>query len=135
MLFVDKDTQEFAATTETISFPSEEYTEGIEKRLLLFDPEDSADVLAKDALLDELERSVATASEEYVRNRSTFSNYVPDSYTAAMNCDEAQEWDKACEDEMKAHRENGTFTTVKYREGMKPIGCRWVFAKKDNNVF
>lgn len=91
--------------------------------------------LAKDALLDELERSVATASEEYVRNRSTFSNYVPDSYTAAMNCDEAQEWDKACEDEMEAHRENGTFTTVKYREGMKPIGCRWVFAKKDNNVF
>lgn len=47
MLFVDKDTQEFAATTETISFPSEEYTEGIEKRLLLFDPEDSADVFSE----------------------------------------------------------------------------------------
>lgn len=113
MLFVDRDTREFAATTETISFPSEEYTEGIEKRLLVFDSEDSADVLAKDELLDELERSVSTAAEEYFRNRSTFSDYVPDSYTTAMNCDEAQEWDKTFEDEVDTHREKGTFTTVK----------------------
>ncbi|GEQ69250.1 hypothetical protein JCM33374_g2921 [Metschnikowia sp. JCM 33374] len=44
-------------------------------------------------------------------------------------------WLKACDEEMDAHKYNGTFTLVPLEEGMKPIGCRWVFTKKDGDVF
>uniref|UniRef100_A0AAV1UZN7 Reverse transcriptase Ty1/copia-type domain-containing protein n=1 Tax=Peronospora matthiolae TaxID=2874970 RepID=A0AAV1UZN7_9STRA len=34
--------------------------------------------------------------------------------------------------ELKAHADNGSWTLVPKRQDIRPIGCRWIFAKKRN---
>ena len=34
--------------------------------------------------------------------------------------------------ELKAHADNGCWTLVTRRQDIRPIGCRWIFAKKRN---
>jgi hypothetical protein len=57
---------------------------------------------------------------------------APTTYQQAMKSNEASEWIKAMNSELKAHSDNGSWTLVRRTSGARPIGCRWVFAKKRN---
>ncbi|GMF12666.1 unnamed protein product [Phytophthora lilii] len=57
---------------------------------------------------------------------------APTTYQQAMKSNEASEWVKAMNAELKAHADNGSWTLVRRASGAWPIGCRWVFAKKRN---
>uniref|UniRef100_H3H572 Polyprotein n=2 Tax=Phytophthora ramorum TaxID=164328 RepID=H3H572_PHYRM len=57
---------------------------------------------------------------------------APTTYQQAMKSNEASKWIKAMNSELKAHADNGSWTLVRRTSGARPIGCRWVFAKKRN---
>ncbi|KAE9098337.1 hypothetical protein PF010_g15598 [Phytophthora fragariae] len=49
-----------------------------------------------------------------------------------MKSKEASEWVKAMNSQLKTHANNGSWTLIRRAAGVRPIGCRWVFAKKRN---
>ncbi|KAG2849693.1 hypothetical protein PC113_g17343 [Phytophthora cactorum] len=55
---------------------------------------------------------------------------APTTYTQAMKSNEASEWVKAMDAELHAHTDNGSWTLIRRNPDARPIGCRWVFAKK-----
>lgn len=57
---------------------------------------------------------------------------APITYQQAMNSSDSSEWMKAMKAELKAHAENGSWALVPEKKDLRPIGCRWVFAKKRN---
>ncbi|KAE9064384.1 hypothetical protein PF010_g28627 [Phytophthora fragariae] len=57
---------------------------------------------------------------------------APTTYQQAMKSKEASEWVKAMNSELKAHADNGSWRLIRRTAGVRPIGCRWVFAKKRN---
>ena len=63
-------------------------------------------------------------------------NYVevkePKSYTEAMKSNEAQEWKKAVNEELKALEDNQTWKIVTRKVGMKPLHSKFVFKIKQN---
>ncbi|OWZ01944.1 polyprotein [Phytophthora megakarya] len=48
-------------------------------------------------------------------------------YQQTMQSNESSEWAESMNVELKAHANNGSWTLVPW-----PIGCRWVFAKKQD---
>ncbi|GMF45584.1 unnamed protein product [Phytophthora fragariaefolia] len=54
----------------------------------------------------------------------------PSTYAQAMASDEAAAWRKPMKAELRSHERNGTWTLVPRGTDIRPIGCRWVFAKK-----
>ncbi|OVF02976.1 hypothetical protein A9F13_47g00066, partial [Clavispora lusitaniae] len=52
-----------------------------------------------------------------------------------MRAEDKDYWVEACNSEMQAHYENGTFTLVPLPPKVKPIGCRWVFNIKDKGLY
>lgn len=52
---------------------------------------------------------------------------TPSTYEEAVSCPEAAQWIEAIEDELKAHRENGTWEFVPREPGRKLIDSKWVF--------
>ncbi|GMF31991.1 unnamed protein product [Phytophthora fragariaefolia] len=54
----------------------------------------------------------------------------PSTYAQSMAGDEAAAWRKAVKAELRSHERNGTWTLVPRGTDIRPIGCRWVFAKK-----
>ena len=61
----------------------------------------------------------------------------PASYSKAMASSEANLWQKAMDAEIQSMYSNGVWTLVDPPEGIKPIGCKWVYKKKrgpDGNV-
>lgn len=59
---------------------------------------------------------------------------APTTYRQAMNSDDAHAWQKAINTKLEAHEENGSWTLVSKKESVREIGCRWVFAKKRNEL-
>ncbi|KAE8963868.1 hypothetical protein PF011_g28877 [Phytophthora fragariae] len=57
---------------------------------------------------------------------------APTTYQQAIKSKEASEWVKAMNSELKAHADNGSWRLIRRTAGVRPIGCRWVFAKKRN---
>ena len=57
---------------------------------------------------------------------------APTTYQQAMDSDDAEEWAKAMSTEIKYHSDNGSWKQVPKMKEVRPIGCRWVFAKKRN---
>ncbi|KAE9219741.1 hypothetical protein PF004_g13526 [Phytophthora fragariae] len=57
---------------------------------------------------------------------------APSTYQQAMKSKEASEWVKAMNSQLKTHANNGSWTLIRRAAGVRPIGCRWVFAKKRN---
>ncbi|KAG2773013.1 Copia protein [Phytophthora cactorum] len=55
---------------------------------------------------------------------------APTTYTQAMKSNEASEWVKAMNAELHAHTDYGSWTLIRRNPDARPIGCRWVFAKK-----
>ena len=54
------------------------------------------------------------------------------SYKQSQLSPDAQLWHKACEEEMEAHRLNGTWQIVKLPPGKCGIGSKWCFKVKHN---
>ncbi|KAM9888390.1 hypothetical protein OXX79_012957, partial [Metschnikowia pulcherrima] len=80
-------------------------------------------------------RSVRVAAEIFVLQRSSFEDLVPESYMDAVKSPNRSNWIKAIDEEMDALNANGTFTLVPLQQSMRPINCRWVFARKDGGRF
>ncbi|KAM9916699.1 hypothetical protein OXX59_009809, partial [Metschnikowia pulcherrima] len=76
-----------------------------------------------------------TESINHVGQSSDITRPVPNSYTEAKRSPEWDKWKKACEAEIAAHIRNGTFKPVRKTADIKPIGCRWVFAIKDDERY
>ena len=61
----------------------------------------------------------------------------PKTYLEAVESPDSEKWLEAMRSEMDSMSENQVWTLVEPPEGVKPIGCKWVFKKKtdmDGNV-
>ncbi|KAK9045981.1 hypothetical protein V6N11_051884 [Hibiscus sabdariffa] len=61
----------------------------------------------------------------------------PKTYQEAVTSLDSEKWLEAMRSEMDSMSENQVWTLVEPPEGIKPIGCKWVFKKKtdmDGNV-
>ena len=61
----------------------------------------------------------------------------PVSYSGAMASSDANLWQGAMDAEIQSMYSNGVWTLVDPPEGIKPIGCKWIYKKKrgpDGNV-
>ena len=61
----------------------------------------------------------------------------PATYSEAMAGPESEKWLKAMNSEMDSMAENQVWALVDLPDGMRPIGCKWIFKKKrdmDGNV-
>ena len=56
----------------------------------------------------------------------------PINFCQAMHSSNSQNWIDAMKDEMKSMNDNEFWNLVELPEGVKPIGCKWIFKiKKD----
>ena len=61
----------------------------------------------------------------------------PVSYSAAMASPDANLWQKAMDAEIESMYSNNVWTLVDPPEGVRPIGCKWIYKRKrgpDGNV-
>lgn len=79
--------------------------------------------------------SLFHAAVNHVSNLSDLNTKIPESFAQARQSLQWEQWKGACLTEMAAHLENGTFDAVPCPEGVKPIGCRWVFTIKDSGLY
>ncbi|KAL4348515.1 hypothetical protein GQ457_17G027250 [Hibiscus cannabinus] len=57
----------------------------------------------------------------------------PESFSQAMSCNESKLWYDAMKDEMNSMKNNEVWDLVPLPDGVKAIGCKWVFkTKKDS---
>ena len=57
----------------------------------------------------------------------------PINFCQAMHSSNSQKWIDTMKDEMKSMKDNEVWNLVKLLEGVKPIGCKWIFkTKKDS---
>ena len=54
----------------------------------------------------------------------------PTRYNEALEDIDAQEWKKAMKREMESMYSNKVWQLVEAHEGIKPIGCKWVYKRK-----
>lgn len=89
-----------------------------------------------DSKLKTLQDNVVIDTEETLHAAETDNDTTyPYNYKQAMRTAERANWRTACCEEMKAFKENGTFTLVERTPGMKTVKCRWVFTIKDFELF
>jgi hypothetical protein len=62
--------------------------------------------------------------------RSVARGEVPKTFEQVLKSEEKDKWLDACQGEMDAHTENGTFDIADALNGRKPGGSRWVFPIK-----
>ncbi|KAL4346937.1 hypothetical protein GQ457_17G010170 [Hibiscus cannabinus] len=56
----------------------------------------------------------------------------PKTYQEAVSSPDSRKWLEAMRSEMDSMSQNQVWTLVEPPEGVKPIGCKWVFKKKTN---
>jgi len=54
----------------------------------------------------------------------------PTTYQEAISGKNADKWNRAIEEELEAHKKNGTWRLTFLPEGRSTIGCKWVFKIK-----
>ena len=57
---------------------------------------------------------------------------APTTYERAMNSDEAQNWQEAMDDQMRALQANDTFVVTDPPGGKQVVGERWVYSDKED---
>ncbi|PKI68475.1 hypothetical protein CRG98_011113, partial [Punica granatum] len=57
-------------------------------------------------------------------------NAKPTTYVEAVTGPDSEKWLEAMRSEMKSMYTNQVWTLVDRPEGVRPIGCKWVFKKK-----
>jgi hypothetical protein len=66
-----------------------------------------------------------------------FNNDEPMTYTEAMMRPDSEKWLRVVESEIESMHDNQVWNLVDPIDGVRPIGCNWVFKKKtdkDGNV-
>ena len=58
------------------------------------------------------------------------NNEDPITYMDAMQRSDSEKWLEAIKSEMESMKVNDVWTLVDPPEGVKPIGCKWVFKRK-----
>ena len=58
------------------------------------------------------------------------NNEDPITYMDAMQRPDSEKWLEAMKSEMESMKVNDVWTLVDPPEGVKPIGCKWVFKRK-----
>ncbi|WJX19405.1 hypothetical protein P8452_09107 [Trifolium repens] len=58
----------------------------------------------------------------------------PENFAQAMSCKESNLWYDAMIDEMNSMKTNGVWDLVELPNGVKPIGCKWVFKTKKDSL-
>ena len=58
----------------------------------------------------------------------------PESFSQAMNCKESELWYNAMKEEMNSMKSNGVWDLVELPNGVKAIGCKWVFKTKKDSL-
>ena len=58
----------------------------------------------------------------------------PESFSQAMNCKELELWYNAMKEEMNSMKSNGVWDLVELPNGVKAIGCKWVFKTKKDSL-
>jgi hypothetical protein len=58
----------------------------------------------------------------------------PENFAQAMSCKESNLWYDAMIDEMNSMKNNGVWDLVELPNGVKPIGCKWVFKTKKDSL-
>jgi hypothetical protein len=56
----------------------------------------------------------------------------PTSYNEAISSDQSSEWKKAMTEELDSMKKNDVWDLVELPDGVKPVGCKWVFKTKLN---
>ena len=56
----------------------------------------------------------------------------PVNYKEALEDVDVQEWLKAMDSEMESMYSNSVWSLIKTPKGVKPIGCKWIYKKKDD---
>ncbi|KAL4383655.1 hypothetical protein GQ457_15G018400 [Hibiscus cannabinus] len=72
-----------------------------------------------------------------IDRKSTSDQDEPKTYQEAVVSPDSEKWLEAMRSEMDSMSDNQVWTLVEPPEGIKPIGCKWVFKKKtdmDGNV-
>lgn len=77
------------------------------------------------------DRGTIKPPNRYQANIAVFNE--PSSYEDTMSGEDAYNWKKAIEDELKAHELNGTWIYEDLPEGKRTVGSRWVFKIKYNS--
>ncbi|RVW84163.1 Retrovirus-related Pol polyprotein from transposon TNT 1-94 [Vitis vinifera] len=57
----------------------------------------------------------------------------PISVSQVKQSSNSEKWIKAMKDEMKSMKDNGVLDLVELPEGVKPIGCKWIFKSKGDS--
>nr|KYP56400.1 Retrovirus-related Pol polyprotein from transposon TNT 1-94 [Cajanus cajan] len=57
----------------------------------------------------------------------------PINFCQAMHSSNSQKWIDVMKDEMKSMQDNDVWDLVELLEGVKPIGCKWIFKTKRNS--
>ena len=64
------------------------------------------------------------------QNVTLIEDDEPENYDEVLNSSERDLWLKAMQSEMDSMSENKVWTLSDAPDGVKPIGCKWVFKKK-----
>ena len=56
----------------------------------------------------------------------------PTSYQEAINSHDSEKWLEAMKSEMQSMYDNQVWTLIDPIDGLKTIGCKWIFKKKTN---
>ena len=54
----------------------------------------------------------------------------PISFSQVKQSSDSEKWIEVMKDEMKSMKDNGVWDIVELPEGVKPIGCKWIFKTK-----
>ena len=54
----------------------------------------------------------------------------PNSFREAVSCENFAKWVEAMEDELKSMSSNDIWDLVDIPDGVKPVGCKWVYKTK-----
>lgn len=73
------------------------------------------------------DRSVLKTPKRYQIDIDIAEINPPSSFQEAMNSPEVEEWSKAIDEELEAHKRNETWTIVPRKHDRKPIDSKWVF--------
>jgi len=58
----------------------------------------------------------------------------PINFCEAMKSSKSQKWIGVMKEEIKSMRDNDVWDLVELLEGVKPIGCKWIFKTKRNSM-
>ena len=70
-------------------------------------------------------------AQAFVATEEEIKDLEPSSYIEATSCKDAAQWQLAMMEEMESLHRNETRVLVKRPKGIRTVGCKWVYRKKE----